>query len=283
MLQTCSMLVKSNSKKQNKNANIWLAGIIYFVVIPFVLVVVYLTSNILKDTLFLYPQHPTFLSVLGSNYVHTTFVHFISNLVFYLMLMAFIFTFDALTNKKMLFVNLPLLFIVLPIVSSVCNILVFTYLGLNVPSKGFSAVVAGVFGYLGFSTLHFIKYYYEVKFDKNILQLMWSIFYINVLIISLVYGYYFAVAVIAVLVVISIVYTQKDIKKIFLLLRRIKRSAQVLLFVSFYLCLFVGVIGLFPGSIVVDKTVVNIYAHYVGYIFGFFVPALVSIYIVEKK
>ena len=153
--------------------------------------------------------------MLGSNYLHTTFPHFISNLLFYLLIMVFIFTFDVLTNRKMLFVNLPLLFIVLPIVSSLINVITFSELGTNLPGKGFSAIVAGVFGYMAFSTLHFIRDYYEIKFEKSIMQLMWLILYINLLIISLVYGYYLPVLIIFILVVFSIFYTKKDIKNIF--------------------------------------------------------------------
>lgn len=277
------MVEKSITRKKDEKIGVWLAGIIYFLIIPLVLVIVFLASDIVRGFLLLYPQNPTLISIIGSNYLHTTFLHFMSNLVFYLVLMAFIFTFDALTNRKMLFVNLPLLFIVLPIVSSLVNVIVFSYLGSNLPSKGFSAVVAGVFGYLAFSTLHFIKGYYEVKFEKSILHLMWLIFYINLLIISLVYGHYLAVVIIFVLVVISIFYTKKDILRIFSLLRRLKRSARVVIFVSFYLCLFVGVIGLFPENLKNNGSLVNILAHYVGYIFGFMVPAIVSMFYIHRK
>ena len=274
---------KSITKKHYKNIELWFLGKIYFVIIPLVLFFVFFASGILGELLMLYPQNPTLISVIGSNYLHTDLLHFMSNLVFYLVLMVFIFTFDALTNRKMLFVNLPLLFIVLPIVSSLVNVIVFSYLDLNLPGRGFSAIVAGVFGYLAFSTLHFIKEYYGLKFDKSILQLMWFIFYINLLIISLVYGYYLLALVLVVLVVVSIIYTKNDIKIIILLLRRLKRSARVVIFASFYFCLFVGVIGLFPGSLENNGSYVNILSHYVGYVFGFIVPAAVSMYVIGRR
>jgi hypothetical protein len=266
-----------------KNNYRWYIFAIYFIAVPLILTFVFLFSNELKTVLLLYPNNPTFISILGSNYLHTTFSHFISNLVFYLVIMSFIFTFDLITNKKMLLINIILLLIVLPIFASLVNVSVFSFLGSNLPSKGFSAVVAGVFGYLAFSTLHFIREYYEVKFEKSILHLMWLIFYINLLIISLVYGYYFAVIVLLVLVVVFIIYTKNDIKIIFSLLRRLKRSARVVIFVSFYFCLFVGVIGLFPGNLKNNGTYVNILAHYVGYIFGFMVPAVVSMFYINRK
>jgi hypothetical protein len=277
------MQEKSIIKKQKDSTEMRLAGIIYFAIIPLVLTIVFLVSNILSKFLLLYPHSPTFISIIGSNYLHLDLLHFMSNLVFYLLIMIFIFTFDALTNRKMLFVNLPLLFIVLPIVSSLVNVIIFSYLDSNLPSKGFSAIVAGVFGYLAFSTLHFIKVYYDVKFEKSIFQLMGVIFYINLLILSLIYGYYLAVIALLVLVVISIIYTKNDIKLIFFLLRRLKRSARVMIFVSFYFCLFVGVLGLFPGNLKNSGSLVNILAHYVGYMFGFIVPAAVSMYVIGRR
>jgi len=197
--------------------------------------------------------------------------------------MAFIFAFDKLTNRKMLYVNLILLFIILPIVSSLLNIVILSDIATNVAHKGFSAIVAGVFGYLTFSTLHFITNYYEVKFEKGILQLMWLILYVNLAIISLVYGYYLIILLVSVLILLSIFNSRKDIKKIIMLLRRLKRPARVAVFTSLYLCLCVGMVGLFPGSLRNSGNLVNILAHFFGYVFGFMVPALVSIYVIEKK
>ena len=106
--------------------------------------------------------------------------------------MVFVFAFDATTNRKMLFVNLPLLFIVLPLVSSLVNVFSISALGVDIPCIGFSAIVAGVFGYLAFSTLHFIKEYFGVKFERGIFQHMWVILFINLALILSIYGYYLA-------------------------------------------------------------------------------------------
>lgn len=197
--------------------------------------------------------------------------------------MAFIFAFDKKTNSKMLLVNIPLLFIVLPVVSSLLNVFIFNDLGSYIPHKGFSAVVAGVFGYLAFSTLHYIKTNYDVKYEKGIFQLMWLILYINLAILSFIYGYFPIVILLLFLILLSIYTTRKDIKKIAELLRKLKRPARVTVFTSLYLCCFVGVIGLFPGNLHNNGNLVNILAHFFGYVFGFLVPALVSIYIFDKR
>jgi hypothetical protein len=239
-------------------------------------------SNTLKESLLLYPNNPTFISIIGSNYLHTTFPHFISNLAFYLLIMVFIFSFDLLTNRKMLYVNLPLLFIILPILSSLVNVILFSSLGSNLPGKGFSAIVAGVFGYLAFSTLHFIRDYHDIKFNRKILQLLDLFIIINALIISIIYGFFLPIILLIVLGIGALFYFIDDIKKIISLLRGLKRWNFVIIFISIYLCLFVGVISLFPGSLQKNGSIVNILAHYVGYFFGITVPAIISAYIVEK-
>jgi hypothetical protein len=162
------------------------------------------------------------------------------------------------------------------------NIIVFSGLEVSIPSLGFSAIVAGVFGYLTFSTLHFIKEYFGVKFDRSILQLMWLILYINLALISLIYGYYPIIVVLLALILISIYYTHKDFKKIFLLIDKVKPLHRTIILVSLMLCLCLGLQGLFPETIINGKTLTNILSHYVGYVFGFIVPAVISIYIINR-
>ena len=95
--------------------------------------------------------------------------------------------------------------------------------------------------------------------------------------------FYIAVIFLFVLILVSIFYNFRDIKKIISLLRVSNRLNRVVIFVSLYLCLCVGVIGLFPGSLRNSGNLVNILAHYVGYVFGFMVPATISIYVIEKR
>ncbi|MDG6218810.1 MAG: hypothetical protein QCI00_05165 [Candidatus Thermoplasmatota archaeon] len=236
----------------------------------------------LKETLALYPNSPTLVSIIGSNYFHTELLHLLSNLVFYFLLMPFVFIFDYLSNKNMLLMNIVLLFVLLPIVSSILNIVIFSELGVNIPSYGFSAITSGVFGYLAFSLLHYVRDYHDIRFDKGIFQMMWLILYINLGLISFVYGIYWLGVVIVFLFILSIINTSRHFNKIFLKMKSTGRIHRTLFFTGFLLCLMAGVQGLFPETIVIDSTLVNILAHYVGYIFGFLVPAIVSIYVLEK-
>lgn len=267
-----------------RSKGLWLAGIVYFAVIPLVLVVVFVYSDVLKDSLSLYPDAPTVLSLLGSNFLHTDLFHLLSNLILYLVLLVFVFSFDALTNYKMLYVNMLLLFVVLPLVASIANVAGFFFIGVNLACYGFSAVVAGLFGYLAFSLLHYIREYHMVRFERSIFQLLWFILYINLALISLIYGYYLGVVVLGVLIGLSLYYTYTDLGKIFELGKTVRsRFHRVLILMGLFFCLSTVTQTLFPERVVVDGMVVNILAHYVGYMVGFFVPAVVSVYIVERR
>lgn len=270
-----------NSKK---DIWIWCAGFVYFVVVPFVLGIVFLFSDLLKGPLVLYPDAPTVLSMLGSNFFHTDLSHLLSNLIMYLVLMVCVFTFDALTNRKMLYVNMLLLFVVLPLVASCANVLGLSFIGVNLACYGFSAVVAGLFGYLAFSLLHYIKDYHGVVFQRSIFQLLWFILYINLALISVIYGFYLGAVVLGVLIGLSFYYTYKDLGKIFQLGKTVRsRVHRVLILLSLFFCISTVAQALFPEQVVVDGMVVNILAHYVGYMVGFFVPAVVSVYVIEGE
>jgi hypothetical protein len=254
----------------------------YFILIPAVLVVLYLNSDMLNQSLALYPNNPTLLSIIGSNYFHTQQGHLLSNLIFYFILMPFAFFFDYLTNKKMLLVNMVLLFVLLPVVSSLLDIVVLREIGAMLPSYGFSAIVAGIFGYLAFSLFRYVRDYHGVRFEKGIFQMMWLIIYINLAFISFVYGIYLLVIIIVFLFILSIINSYRQYGQVFLKMKNAGRFHRTLFFTAFILCLMVGPLCLFPVTILIGSIFINIYAHYVGYIFGLFVPAMVSIYIVEK-
>jgi hypothetical protein len=130
--------------------------------------------------------------------------------------------------------------------------------------------------------LNFIRDYHDIKFNRKILQLLDLFIIINALIISIIYGFFLPIILLIVLGIGALFYFIDDIKKIISLLRGLKRWNFVIIFISIYLCLFVGVISLFPGSLQKNGSIVNILAHYVGYFFGITVPAIISAYIVEK-
>ena len=266
-------------RRKPKDLDLWISGLTYFLLIPYILTAIYLMSSNLKDILMLYPKSPTFVSILGSNFLHTNFSHFIGNIGSYLIIIPFIFMFDAISNKKMLFINLPLLFFILPAISSILTITAFSYLGVNIPAEGFSAIVAGLLGYLAFSFLNFVKRYYKLDFKRSIFQLLWFILFINLMIIPAIYGDYLISIALVPLAIIFLFYTREDYIKIIQLILRLKHEnivAYVILVVCGLFIIGFGSLGLYPQTIKIEGSFTNILAHYVGYTFGFMVPAFVS-------
>jgi len=272
------------SLKNNSNRIITIFTVLfYFLFIPVLLIILFLNSDVLKQILSLYPNNPTVVSIIGSNYFHIEPMHLFSNLVLYFLLMPFVFIFDFLTNKKMLLVNMLLLFVFLPVVSSLFNILVFIELGVNIPGYGFSAINSAIFGYLAFSLFHYVRDYHNLVFEKGIFYMMWFILYINLAFISLVYNIYWLFVIIVFLFFLTILNTYRDFAKVFVKMKNTCLLHRTLFFTGFLLCLMAGVQALFPATVTRGTTIVNVFAHFVGYIFGLVVPALVSIYCIDKK
>ncbi len=258
-------------------------GIIYFVLIPLLLVLIFTYSNDLKNLLILNLHNPTLLSMIGSNYIHSSFNHLVGNVLFYYLIMIFVFAFDALTNRTMFSLNLPLFFLILPLICSSLMIFVFNSLEYNITSNGFSGVVSCLFGYLSFSLFHFIKEYYNIEFKRSIFQLMWVILLINLFLISLIYGFILVLPIILVLCILPIYYTKNDFNKIFTLLNKIGPLPRGAILVSFILCLCLGIQFLFPETITSDGNITNIFLHYIGYIFGIFFTGIISTYLINRK
>jgi hypothetical protein len=82
-----------------------------------------------------------------------------------------------------------------------------------------------------------------------------------------------------VLIGLSLYYTYTDLGKIFELGKTVQsRFHRVLILLGLFFCISTVTQALFPERVVVDGMVVNILAHYVGYMVGFFVPAMVSVF-----
>ena len=266
-----------------KQFDLWFPFIIYFLFIPGLIVAIFLFSNDLKQFLLLNVLHPTPLSIIGSNYLHTDVPHMLSNLIAYLLVMALIFFFDYQTHKKMLYVNMLLLFLLLPIVTSLLNIVSLIEYNVNVFLKGFSAITAGVFGYLAYSLFHYIRERYQVVYKRSVFQLMWLIIYVNLAMISLIYEYYLIAIVIIFLILLTLMNTYSDYLEILNVLRKIDFLPRTILFFGFLLSLLAVVPGLFPENVQQNGMVVNVYAHYIGYIFGFGIPAIVAEYMLKDR
>lgn len=257
--------------------------IFYFLIIPGLLVTIFLFSDSLDQLLSLYVLHPTLYSIIGSNYLHTDFFHLISNILLYLLVMPFIFFFDYRTNKKMLYVNMILLFMMLPLVTSLLNIMSFSLYEITLPIKGFSAIAAGIVGYIAYSLLHYIREHHKVVFKRSVFQLMWLIISINLLMISVIYRYHLVTIVILFLIIVSLMNTYHDYLRIIRTIQLIEFRPRTILLFGFFFSLLTVVTAFFPGEVQQGETLVNIYAHYTGYIFGLTVPAIISEYKIKAR
>ena len=264
---------------KNKNITFGFAVSIYFLIIPLILILIYLLPECTKIALSLNTGNPSLYSIITSGYTHLTFTHFFFNFIIYLFIVSFIFYFDSKRNNKMLFLNIILIFLLLQIIYSLLSLGLFSYFGKHVLDKGFSTILAGLIGYLPISYVYFLKYKKKIEFD-NSYYLLLLFFSFNLSLITLINGWYLVLIILIPFFVACLYLSLKDLQKIrdyFIGLSRKKSFALLYIqIVAILLCLF-ATIGLFPSSLKGDSGLTNIFAHYVGYVYGFTIPAFVSL------
>jgi hypothetical protein len=257
---------------------------VYFLLIPLILILIFLLPENTKIALSLNTLNPSFYSLITSSYTHLTFTHFISNFIFYLLIIPFIFYFGIKRNIKMLFLILILLFILLPVFYSFLSVTLLGYYGVHVLEKGFSTILAALIGYFPVSYIYFLKEKRSVEFSNSYYVLL-LFFSFNLALISLINGWYLVIVVLIPFFLFCLYLSLSDIGKIYDFYLDLCDTKSfglfytwiVLLFwiVALLLCL-IAAIGLFPSSLKNDSGTINIFSHYVGYIYGFTIPALVS-------
>ena len=119
--------------------------IFYFLVPAFLLLIYFLPYSI-KQYLILDVSNPTLISIFFSNYTHSEFLHLVSNLIAYFILIFLLFKVEI--YKKMFYKISLLNFIFLPFVVSLSTVY---FLPRVPPAQGFSAVVSAFNGYLLYS------------------------------------------------------------------------------------------------------------------------------------
>ena len=139
--------------------------ILFFIIIPFFMILIYLLPQ--KSILILNTNNPTVLSIFFSNYVHTTFWHLFSNLSSYLLIMLFLFKTEH--NRKRLYFVSIFLFLMLPFILSLLPIVTFPK---NKNLLGFSGIVSAFLGYLVFSIYSYLKKNYYAKLELNFMYLL---------------------------------------------------------------------------------------------------------------
>jgi len=257
---------------------------IFFLIIPLILVIIYLLPQTIKNSFILLPTKATITNMFFSNYTHTSFSHLMNNLIGYFIIIFLIFHVE--TNKRIFYISSFLIFILLPLLSS---LLVITIIPKIPPALGFSAIVYSFFGYLLYSVYKFVNKSYKISVDYKFLLLLLMI---NILIFS-IFSVQIMLLITASIIAVFLIYINrkviKEISKQMILNWRmlpnqkfIERLYSIAIF-SLVIVFMFSFTTAIPSKIVVENSIINIFSHYIGYMFGLFVPWAISIVKFKKK
>ena len=271
-----------NLSRLNPNLKLWKKKdyFIFLILIPAVLLLTYLLPENIQNYLTLHVSAPSLFSIFFSNYVHVDLLHFLGNLLSYLIVIFLLFNLE--TNKNIFYKSSFLIFIILPFISS---FLVIRYLPSALPpSLGFSAIVAAFMGYLVYSAFAYIKKYYCPQ--TNIF-LIYLILIINLMMVAYNLSTPDIFQIIIVLILVILFYFNRIVIKEVgkqMVIKFKNRLTQnlikslvynyLLFLASFYFIFFLPY--LIPSKIILGKSIINIFAHYIGYLFGLFVPIIIE-------
>lgn len=252
--------------------------LIFFVLIPSLLIWTFSFPVNIKNSFKANLSDFNPITFYTTIFIHDAFEHLLYNILgyyFYTLILYLLSIYSRNTcwlMKSYLFVfaifpvvDYPLLIIV----NKFClgNILSFSF--------GFSGIVSALIGLTPISLLIFIRVKItpinKEKFSFNILS-------VSGLIILYVIKNLCLFIILAVLLILSVWFSKKDILSIFNFLR--KRSLRlsllyILTLVAVLTSYIFGILLIFPSTIVMDGgVIVNILAHYFGLVFGFSIAFL---------
>ncbi|MEM2250831.1 MAG: hypothetical protein QXU01_04475 [Candidatus Hadarchaeales archaeon] len=245
--------------------------LVFLVFIPLLLFSIFILPLDLKEKYFiLHSENPSIPSIFLANYTHSDLTHLSDNLVGYYFVM---FPLFAITTGKEFFRKMMLfLFILLPFILSFAYLLAFR----SGSTQGFSGIVAGLYGYFLFAVYLNLKDRQRIrKIDEFFPMFLFSL---NAFIVVLVHRIVFLLIIIAVVCAFLGFLARKGMRNLFRWLCKSLKEASLFgrIYGSLILCLSLFVVFqlplLLPAEIIVDGKVINILAHYLGYVFGFFVP-----------
>jgi hypothetical protein len=245
--------------------------VFYFLIIPTALYLVYLLPDALKQSLVLNPKQPTPISIFANHYIHDSLDHLTSNLVGYLLSVGLIFNIET---SKTRFHRVTVFFLIgLPIITSLILVIFFPF---NVSMFGFSAIVSALIGYIVYATYAYLqKRYAYIRTSFVVILLL-----VNLTILFINNNYAFA-RLAAVAFVIFMISERRIILNLFKdltnELKTIPKNAWLELIYKIilvaYLIIFVfSLPSLIPANIVSGTLIVNTPIHFMGWMFGLFLP-----------
>ena len=246
----------------------------YIVVIPLIFFLIYLLPAQIKESYFiLYVNDPNVPSVFLMNFTHSDATHLFNNLSSYMILIFLLFNIEV--NQRRFRWMMLLVLTVLPWLISISSI----YLTPNIPPvQGFSGIVSGIDGYFVYSMYDRLKKLYNVKIDTNFVV---SVILMNFAIVSLL-SWNILIMIVSLLFSIILAYQNRvGIIEIIGLIRQgsklVKKDNPLKRFyMSVVYFASVGIVfslfTLLPSNIVSGSTLIDVFAHIVGYSLGVFVP-----------
>lgn len=144
-------------------------NVIFFILIPFILTIICISVQFfpkLKDILILQPLNPTPISIFFSSYTHLTFGHLLNNLENYIVIIFLILILE--TDRKIFFINMLLIFFMLPILIS---LYIIYYEPNSLPGSGFSGILSGLMGYFPYSVYRYLKKEWGIPLNERFLVL----------------------------------------------------------------------------------------------------------------
>ena len=140
--------VKIDQIKTNLKSWTFPEWVLFFVLIPALLFLIYLLPQEIKDSYFILNTGELWKlqTYLLNSYTHSQlYPHLVSNVIVYLLALLAVFLFE--NNRCRFRVMAGCSFFVVPIITSLLTIGLFHFLGLKVRSQGFSGIVAAFIAY----------------------------------------------------------------------------------------------------------------------------------------
>jgi len=256
--------------------------LLYFLLIPSILIVLFLLPHEITDFFKLILNNPDIPSIFFSNYLHQDLSHLIGNLGVYFLLIILIFRFEK--NKKELYLFSIFSLFLYPFLIYFIIKISFSLSGINnfPPSLGFSGIVSLFNGYF----LYTIYKYLKVRINQNLkLRFILILFIINIVAWLVFNKYNLLLLGLSLIVLIFLIASNiKDIQEIIYFLsislfRFKERRVSGIRLWNFIFCFLsiiplISLISLLPENLISKAGLVNTPVHFFSFLIGVFIPYL---------
>ena len=251
-------------------------------VIPVILFALYFIPKSWHDALVLNRDNPTILGVVGNSYVHAAFwTHLIPNIVaYFLILMPTYFLLLSMDKRRLFYQVFLLNILVLPTLNSVINL----YVALSLPSLppnslGFSGVDASLLGAFLIAVMIFGNDVFGFSLGYSELTLVSFM----ALLFVFQYGYalgatefFLAIPILLVFAFFFVVLVRSGRKEGLASGKPITPTLKVSFLIIPLGVLLLFAAFLYPQTVIIDNSEVNVFEHYAGILIGIVVAALLG-------